>query len=229
MTEKIKEMIIEKILSLVCISLTSGSISSVVAKHFETKVFGNLSLSVLITIGIVVASAVYFIYQSINARKQRARAEYNKILKDIDDILDLKNWDDFVQRASKDKFLYKLHDQFEAIKKYKDEKYLFWPNDDKRLKLLINDLINCFSSMYAMINKHFIPDIDCTILYPNDFSKTSDESQREAKENEYLKYLGDVWKTVKDYCDLLNRIAVYVHNKKYDCIGTSWEGLFLMQ
>lgn len=64
---------IEKIISWIIASLASGSISTVIVKLYEKKIFGKVSLAIVVLIGIVIISIVFFAYQFNKKNKRKSK------------------------------------------------------------------------------------------------------------------------------------------------------------
>ena len=218
---------IKKIISWIIASLASGSISTVIVKLYEKKIFGKVSLAIVVLIGIVIISIVFFAYQFNKKIKEKAKTEYNQILIDIASILHLKDWDNFLYSAGLDFFSNELFDEYDQIVRYKESKSPFWSKNDKKLRELLIQSINNFESMYTIIGRHLKSSPDGDRLYIEKFYSKYDFPERKEKEDEYDEYIKYLWNSIEIYCDSLNQIVNYVHKKNYAYEKTAWEGKFL--
>lgn len=220
---------LDKILTWAFASLTTGATSTWIAKLLEKKVYEKLSVGHLVIIGIIIITIIYFISLILKNRKRDAIKEYSKILQNVETILELKNWDNFIYGAQYSKYDFRICDQVDDIKKYKEENSIFWTNKDKKLKQLILTTIDSFIEMYKIITQHTNLSPDSKILYVDKFYQSyygkPEEQQKMAEYDEFIK---NSWNKIKDYAINLNLIVKYLHEKKYPIENTRWNSLFLV-
>ena len=107
MGKSLKDLIsenLDKIITYLIGSITSGSLTALITKLFQKTVFGkfNLGIIVLISIGLFLIFITTALI--IDGRKKNAKKQYSSILIEIENILDLKRWDNFMHGAQEFKF-----------------------------------------------------------------------------------------------------------------------------
>lgn len=231
MGKRLKDLIsenLDKIITYLIGSITSGSLTALITKLFQKTVFGkfNLGIIVLISIGfflIFITTALI-----IDGRKKNAKKQYSSILIEIENILDLKRWDNFMYGAQEFKFEMAICDERDNLIKYFDSNVEFWKKYDKNLHKKIIELKNAFIEMYKTLSPHLVAVGDNSILTMDKFYRNYwGTLQATEKEQEFDDWSKKSWKSIESYTDKLNDIVSYTKKKKYNLDNTSWNNKFL--
>ena len=231
MGKSLKDLIsenLDKIITYLIGSITSGSLTALITKLFQKTVFGkfNLGIIVLISIGLFLIFITTALI--IDGRKKNAKKQYSSILIEIENILDLKRWDNFMHGAQEFKFEMAICDKRDNLIKYFDSNMEFWKKYDKNLHKKIIELKNAFIEMYETLSPHLVAVGDGSILTMDKFYRTYwGTLQATEKEKEFDDWSKKSWKSIENYKDKLNDIVSYTKKKKYNLDNTSWNNKFL--